>query len=272
MLLSTTTAHAEMDHSHMHHGDMHGMDHSTHAADTTPDESGLRDPHAYAEGYGFGDLEHPKMGDEENFASLIVDRLESQISDSGAGITYDAQAWYGKTYDRLVLRVEGRGSHDDIDDARNEILWGHALTPFWDSHLGLRYDAGIGTDRPWFAFGFQGLAPYWIYVEATGYIGEEGRAAFRLETEYDILLSQKLYLQPRLEVNIYSQNDKSRAVSAGLSDIEAGVRLHYEIVREFAPYVGVEWDARFGTAADAMAAQGVSTEVLQLVAGVKFWF
>jgi len=117
-----------------------------------------------------------------------------------------------------------------------------------------RYDSGLGAERTWGAFGFQGYAPYWIYIEATGYVGEEGRTAFRLETEYDMLFTQKLVLQPRIEMNFYSQRDLSRLASSGLSNIEAGLRLRYEFYREFAPYIGIEWASTFGAAADVIRA------------------
>jgi len=109
-------------------------------------------------------------------------------------------------------------------------------------------------------------------VEATAYVNEQGRTAFRLETEYDLLLTQKLILQPRMEMNIYSQRDDTRDVSSGLSDLEAGLRLRYEIRREFAPYIGIDWASRFGSAANNIRTSGKDAEGIAFVAGVRFWF
>jgi copper resistance protein B len=187
-------------------------------------------------------------------------------------MTYDWQAWFGKAYDKLVVRAEGEIDRGTFKNNRNEALWGHALTAFWDTQLGVRIDSGMGADRYWGAFGVQGYAPYWIYIEATAYVGEEGRTAFRLETEYDVLITQKLILQPRIEMNFYSQDDISRLVSAGLSNIESGLRLRYEFRREFAPYIGVEWASTFGSAADRIKLQGNRPEETRFVAGVHFWF
>jgi copper resistance protein B len=231
-----------------------------------------RDPHAYTDGQDFSGLSKPKMGNEDYLGSFIVDRLEAVHVREDFSMIYDWQAWYGQDYDKLVIRAEGEIDQGRFKNARNEALWGHALTAFWDTQVGVRIDSGLGTDRLWGAFGVQGYAPYWIYIEATGYVGEEGRTAFRLETEYDVLITQKLILQPRIEVNFYSQSDPSRLVSSGLSNIEAGLRLRYEIKREFAPYIGIEWASTFGSAADAIRAGGNKPEEIRFVAGVHFWF
>ena len=255
-------------------GDMSNMNHggesmSMQGGSAPPD---ARDPHAYSDGYDFGLIPRPKMGDEDNFGSLLVDRLESATTRGSTATTYDWQAWYGQTYDRALIRAEGSIEGGTFKDARNELLWAHAITAYLDTQLGVRYDSGKGTDRGWLAFGIQGLLPYWLYVEATAYVNEQGRTAFRLETEYDLLLTQKLILQPRIEMNFYSQRDDTRDVSSGLSNIEAGLRLRYEIRREFAPYVGVEWASRFGSAADNIRASGNAAEGVVLVAGVRLWF
>jgi copper resistance protein B len=255
------------DNSSMNHGGDEAM--SMQGGSASPD---ARDPHAYSDGYDFGQIPRPQMGDEELLGSLLVDRLESATTRGSTAMTYDWQAWFGNTYDRALIRAEGDIEGGTFKDARNELLWAHAITAYWDTQLGIRYDSGKGTDRGWLAFGIQGTAPYWIYVEATAYVNEQGRTSFRLETEYDLLLTQKLILQPRIELNVYSQRDDTRAVSSGLSDFSGGVRLRYEIWREFAPYVGIEWAGKFGSAADYIRTTGEAPQGALFVAGVRFWF
>ena len=279
--------HSRMDHSKMNHDAQppsdtaqhagHDMSHTNHSGASSSMQGGsapadARDANAYADGYDFGPIPRPRMGDEEKIGGLIVDRLESVTAHGSTSMTYDWQAWYGQTADRAVIRAEGDIDGGRFKDARNELLWAHALTAYWDTQLGVRYDSGKGTNHGWLAFGVQGTAPYWIYVEATAYVNEQGRTAFRLETEYDLLLTQKLILQPRIEMNFYSQRDDTRAVSSGLSDFSGGLRLRYEIRREFAPYVGVEWASKFGSAADNLSAAGAYASGTQLVAGVHFWY
>jgi len=270
--------HADMAHTeamqHNHRMMNHGVEHTDveSVSASIGSEDLHRDPHDLTDGIDFTHLAKPKMGDEELLGSLIVDRLEAYNARDEFAMTYDWQAWFGQDYDRALVRAEGEFAGGGFQNARNELLWAHALTAYWDSHLGIRYDSGLGAERTWGAFGLQGFAPYWLYTEATAYVGEGGRTAFRLELEYDMLITQKLILQPRIEMNFYSRRDPSRLVSSGLSNIETGLRLRYEIVREFAPYIGLEWASSFGSAADAIRAGGNKPEETRFIVGIHFWY
>ncbi|MGK2914523.1 MAG: copper resistance protein B [Porticoccaceae bacterium] len=163
--------------------------------------------------------------------------------------------------------------HDGrLQESRTELLWGHTVAAFWDAQLGVRHDDGEGPNRTWLAFGLQGLAPYWFELDLAAYVGESGRGALRLDGEYELLITQKLILQPRVEANIYSRRDADRELGAGLSDVSAGLHLRYEIRREFAPYVGIERVRKFGNTADFARAGGGDASTTQLVAGLRFWF
>src|SRR5262249_4922501 len=155
---------------------------------------------------------------------------------------------------------------------RSEAFWDHALDTFWDWQLGARHDSGAGPSRNWLAFGVQGLAPHWIETQATAYIGEQGRSAVRLRAEYELLLTQRMILQPEVQLNVYGKSDPRRDIGSGLSDAAIALRLRYEIRREFAPYIGVVWDRRFGNAADFARAAGHDIADKQLVAGLRIWF
>lgn len=257
---------AAMDHGEM---DMQG-------GSAPPD---ARDPHAYSGGYtldsGKYALPGPRqlrLADEHSFGSLLVDRLERVDTREGNATAYEAQAWFGRNYDRVVIKAEGDYGQGKLQEARTELLWGHAIATFWDTQLGVRYDSGVGPDRGWLAFGVQGLAPYWFEVDAAAYVGDKGRTAFRLGAEYELLLTQKLVLQPRLEINAYGKSDEALGIGSGLSDGVAGLRLRYEFTRQFAPYVGVERAGKFGKTADLARAAGEKTDETRWVAGVRFWF
>ncbi|MBU6439307.1 MAG: copper resistance protein B [Betaproteobacteria bacterium] len=215
----------------------------------------------------------PRLADQEKFGSVLVDRLERAYShDSGNWTTYDVQAWYGHDFNRAVLKAEGQASQGRLQDARTELLWGHAIAAYWDSQLGVRHDNGGGPDRNWLAFGVQGLAPYWFRVEATGYLGDQGRSALRLSASYELLLTQRVVLQPQLELNAYGKDDPARGIGSGLSDATAGLRLRYDISRRFSPYIGVEWSGRFGRTGDYAQSAGERRDTADVVAGVHFWF
>lgn len=202
-----------------------------------------------------------EMNDDAHFGMLKFDQLEHAIA-PGNGVDWNADAWYGGDFDKVWLRSEGERS-DGMLDARTEVFWDHAFASFWDWQLGARHDSGLGATRDWAAFGVRGTTPYWFELEATAYASDQGRTAFRLRTEYELLITQQLVLQPELETNFYGKSDRAREIQSGLSDAQFGLRLRYEIRREFAPYVGVVWTRRFADNA---------RDDTQLVAGVRFWF
>jgi copper resistance protein B len=230
-----------------------------------------RDPHAYSGGQDFGPLDL-ELADTRSMASLRVENLEAVRTDGNTFVPYDLEARYGRTYDRTVLKAEGNIDGGEIAEARTELLWGHAFAAFWDSQLGVRYDSGEGPNRKWLAFGVEGIAPYWFEIEATAYLGESGRSALRLDASYDLLLTQRLVLQPRIEANIYGERDIERGLGSGLSDISAALRVRYEIRRELAPYFGIEWVRKHGETEDLARAAGDDPNDARLVAGLRFWF
>ncbi len=232
----------------------------------------MRDPNAYSDGYTYETVPHPHEADEMAFVSLLADRFERYVGRNENAIAYDLQGWYGRDYDRLVFKAEGDVDHGSVQESRTELLWGHAWAPFWDTQLGTRYDAGTGPGQGWLALGIEGLAPYWFDVETTAYLGTSGQVALRFAASYELLLTQRLVLQPRLEANVFRRSDDRRERGAGLSDMTAGLRLRYEIRREFAPYLGLEWAGTFGGTASAIRAAGDDSKDLRLIAGLRFWF
>lgn len=249
---------------------MPAMDHGSMQGGTPPPDA--RDPHAYSGGLVLGPDRQLKMADEHSFHSILFDRLESVRTRDHTSGAYELMARYGRDYDRAVFKAEGEVEDGKLEDARTELLWGHAVATYWDTQLGVRYDSGERPSRHWLAFGIQGLAPYWFEIDATAYVGDSGRTALRLEADYELLLTQKLVLQPRLEANWYGQRDAERELGSGLSDLAAGIRLRYEIRREFAPYVGIEWAGKYGATADYARAAGDDAKETRWVAGLRFWF
>jgi copper resistance protein B len=263
--LQVNTALAQMD-----HGDMQ-MQGGSAPADA-------RDPHAYSDGYTLteGPYAQPgprqlKLADEHAFWSVLGDRLEYQ--EDSESTVYDVQAWYGTTYDRLVIKAEGDVADGTLEESSTELLWGHALNADFDTQFGVRLDQfNDGKDRQWLAFGVQGLAPYWFEVDVTAYVSDDGRTALSAEAEYELLLTQKLILQPGAELNLYGKDDAENGLGSGLSDLAVGLRLRYEFSRQFAPYIGVEWTDTYGDTADYRRAAGQDTSGTQFVAGLRFWF
>lgn len=213
-----------------------------------------------------------EMHDDAVLAMLRLDRLEHFDGDDVSGTAWDAQGWVGGDFDKLWFKTEGERADGRTEDARAELLWDHAFATWWDWQLGVRRDFGEGPGRNWAAFGIAGLAPYWFELQATAYVGEQGRTALRFEADYELLLTQRLILQPRLEANAYGKADPQRGIGAGLADAEVGLRLRYEIRRRFAPYLGIEWVRRFGATASLARDRGEPAMDRRWVAGVRVWF
>lgn len=205
-------------------------------------------------------------------AQLLVDRLEAQDADGEAALLWDASAMIGNDFDRLVVTSEGERLHGETEEARHELYWRRAVSRWWESRLGVRHDAGAGPGRDWLAFGVEGLAPFFVEVSAVAYVGENGRSAFTLEAEYDLRLTNRLILQPRLELDVHGRGDAARGLGSGLAGSEAGLRLRYEIRREFAPYLGVEWLRLRGDTADLARTGGERTGEARAVAGFRLWY
>ncbi|QLF93720.1 copper resistance protein B [Pseudomonas sp. ABC1] len=203
---------------------------------------------------------------------LLVDQLEWQDADAGSTLAWDIGGWFGGDVDRLWLRSEGERITGKTDHAELQALWGHAVGPWWESVLGLRQDFKPGSAQTWAAFGLQGTPLYGLETEATTFLGEGGQSALRLGAEYDLLLTQRLVLQPSAEANLYGRTDERREIGSGFSDLQLGLRLRYEIRREFAPYIGVDWQRHYGNSADLRRAHGEDAEEARLVLGVRFWF
>ncbi|MGI9024611.1 MAG: copper resistance protein B [Burkholderiaceae bacterium] len=231
-----------------------------------------RDPDTYAEGLENGHMPGMDMADDAMHVNVLLDRLEQFHSTRGNGQAVDAQAWAGGDIDKLWLKVDGERAGGKLGATRTEALWNHAIATYWGLQAGARHDFGDGPGRNWASFGFQGLAPYWFDVQATAYVGEDGRTALRFEGEYDLRLTQRLVLQPDVKVSLYGKNDPERDIGAGLSDIDAGLRLRYEFSRKFAPYVGVVWNRKLANTARYARESGSAVQETRVVAGVRIWF
>ena len=211
-----------------------------------------------------------EMDDDAKFAMFKADELEARRGDGATQTAWNLQASWGGDFDKLWLRSEG--DHDaNATDARVDVLWDHAFANWWNWQVGLREDLGSGPGRTWAAFGVRGIAPWWVDVEATAYVGTAGRMAGRLRVDYDLLLTQRLVLQPEIEINAYSRSDRARELAAEVSDAQWALRLRYEWRREVAPYLGVVRDYRRSVDSLPGVPSRSGTQT-RLVAGVRLWF
>jgi copper resistance protein B len=202
---------------------------------------------------------------------VLFDQFEWQGGADG-GLSLENKSWVGGDLHRVWFRAEGESERGRVQTAHAHVLYGRSFSRWWDVVVGIRQDFRPGPAQTWAAVGVQGLAPYWFEVEATGYIGQGGRTHARVEVEYELLFTNRLILQPLVEAEFYSTRDPERGIGAGLSSLETGLRLRYEVRREFAPYVGVTWHrALFGTA-DFARADGREPGAARVAVGLRTWF
>ena len=203
---------------------------------------------------------------------VLVDKLEYRVAEGENPWVWDIDAWVGKDLNKAWFKTEGEYRDGRTEAAYGEALYSRAIAPYWNLQAGWRRDFRPEPERDWFALGVRGLAPYYFDVDASLYAGGNGTLAGRLNVEYEWLFTQRLILSPELEVNLYGEDDPERGIGSGVSDLELGLRLRYEIRREFAPYVGLNWEKLFGGTADSAEEDGEPTDDLQFVVGVRAWF
>lgn len=203
---------------------------------------------------------------------VLFDQLEWQTGSGSDAFSWDTKGWVGQDRNRLWFRTEGDRADGRTEQAQVNLLYGRAIARWWDVTAGVRVDTLPDTPRSAFAFGVQGLAPYWFEVEASAYIEPSGRTHVRFETDYDLLITNRLVVQPLVEFEVYGRADRERLIGTGLSTGEVGLRLRYEFRRELAPYVGVVWTRKFFGTADQARAAGQDVAGTRLAVGLRTWF
>ncbi|MEN4953192.1 copper resistance protein B [Stenotrophomonas sp. TWI819] len=283
--------HSQMDHSTMDHGstdhsqmDHSTMDHSTmdhaamgHAPPKPPAPTEAREPipavTAADRLAAFPPIDHGAMEHAPEIHSLLlVNRLEYWDGQHGSGQAWEASGWVGGNINRLWLRSEGERSGGRTGSADLEVMYGRSVSPWWDVLVGVKQDFRPADSRTWAAVGIQGLAPYKFETSATAYVGEGGQLAATVEVEYELLLTNRLILQPLLEATFSAKDEPAYRNGAGLNKVEAGLRLRYEFSRRFAPYIGISHERLFGATADYHEAAAEHARDTRWVAGVRVWF
>lgn len=205
--------------------------------------------------------------------AIFVDKLEYSAGEGPDQGTWEVQGWHGGDIHRFWWKTDGEFDlNDGVEDAGIELLYSRAVAPFWDVQAGIRQDySRQGADPTSVVLAVQGVAPYWWETSASLYVSTKGDVTAELEAEYDQRITQKLIVQPVLGVSLSAQNVPERELGSGVTSIEAGLRLRYEIRKEFAPYIGVEWSQSLGQTRDWREASGRDASETRLVVGIKAW-
>ena len=216
-----------------------------------------------------------KSGHGGQISTLILgERLEYHLDDGDPLTVWEAQGWVGGDIQKLWFKTEGEYETDEgrFEEAEVQALYSRAVNPFWDLQAGVRRDIQPDPSRTYAVIGAQGVAPYWFELDGQLFLSDEGKVSARLEAEYEFRLTQRWMLQARVELNGAFSDDEDIGVGSGVSTAEAGLRLRYEVSREFAPYVGASWNRAFGKTEDLIRAEGEDSDQFSWVAGIRFWF
>ena len=269
-----------MDHSTMDHGMMGGAASASPgpAMETPPPpEAGSGPPRAADAIWGADAMRASREDLQRTHGDFPVfwfqgDRFETQVRDGREGYLWDIQGYYGGPTSRLWFKSEGEGTFGEpIEQAEVQALYARAIAPFWDLQAGVRQDLG-GPDTTHAVIGVQGLSPYQFEVDGALFLSQRGDLTARIEGEVDQRITQRLILQPRAEVNLSAQDIPRLGIGSGIDSVEVGVRLRYEFIREFAPYIGIEQSWRLGGSADYARARGEDPSVTNYLVGIRFWF
>ncbi len=211
------------------------------------------------------------MEDDPLVTKIMIDQLETRIVDGDDPLVLEAQAWIGYDLDKFVIKADVEQVKNNIEELELQALYSRAVDPYWDLQIGVRQDQKP-LERNWLAIGFQGVAPYWFEIDTALFIGESSQVGLRFSAEYEWMITQRWVLSPEIEFNIHSKDDEAVGTGSGLSDSQIGIRLRYEIKREFAPYIGINWNNKYGNTATFARDEGEKVSSTQFVAGVRAWF
>lgn len=213
------------------------------------------------------------INDQKIEVHALLEQFEDRSTGSSNNFRYEGLAWAGTDYDKLFLKFEGTRRNNGLyGDGLNEILYDRAISTYFDVQTGVRIDLDNGRTRTWYALGVQGLSVQFFNVEATAYVSDSGHFAAKFNLSYDLPVTNRLFLQPQAELNVYSKSDPGRGVGSGVSELDTGLRLRYEITRKFAPYIGVSYQKAFGQTASYTRQEGNPVNDLRFNFGVRLWF
>lgn len=199
---------------------------------------------------------------------VLADRLERQWDNSATVL--DLQGWVGKDLQKFWWKAEGE--YGDSDRSAIEAFYSKAHSAYFDIQFGLRQEFGSSPSRTSLAIGLQGLAPQWFELDTTAYLADDGDLSLRFEAEYELLMAQRLVLQPRIELTAGTGNSSERGLGSGLRESQLGLRLRYEIRRKIAPYIGITWNRAFGNTKDMRQQIDDDYDDISGVVGLRFWF
>lgn len=210
------------------------------------------------------------------FYGIQMEELEYRRGDEKENLF----GWNGDAFigtDELKLRWLGEAEYDkdasQFESLENRLVLQMPISTFFDVKGGVRLDTPKGTDRWYGVLGVTGLAPQWFEIDADFFFSEAGETSARIDVEYELLITNRLILTPSVDINVAFSDDPELDIKAGLTGIEAGLRLSYDVVdRLFSPYLGAVYERKLGNTADLADEEGEDIEGWRAVIGTRIVF
>jgi len=217
------------------------------------------------------------MMDDKTYVYLIAEKLEYRSVSGVNPLMWEVQGYVGKDLNKFWFKTHGEALTTEPEaEMEFQGLYSRAIGPYFDIQGGIRYDlayeGGGNKSRGLAVIGLQGMAPYFFHVDGGMFISEDGDISASVEAEYDLLFTQRLIGQPVFETSVAVQDVPEWGVGSGFNNIGLGFRLRYEFAREFAPYIGINWERKLGETADMARTGGGHVSNLSMVGGVRMWF
>ena len=197
----------------------------------------------------------------ENGQGALKSKLETRI---------------GTDENKIFIKVHADKAESQQTEYDAKLLYSRNVADFWDVQAGIRYrndpNREIDQDQVDAVLGLHGMAPYFFETDAYVYIGQDRQVSFNLETERDLLLTQKLIIQPYLDINIVVSDDSNYAKKTGLNSVQVGLETRYEINKKVMPFMDVAYGYNKGVQETAWQKASSSKNEWFYGAGIRFKF
>lgn len=210
------------------------MEHSKHQSPRISQRMQNKDEHA----------DHYKEHGGQIYQSTQIDTQWLLDEDGQGTLKSKLKTWVGTDENKLFIIADYTKAESEKSEQSLAALYSRNIADFWDVQAGVnyRYNPDREVDKEQFegVVGFHGMAQYFFETDADLYVGQDQQWRFVLETERDLLLTQKLILQPYLEMEWVLRDESKYAAKTGLADAEVGIKTRYEIVKNrVMPFIDV---------------------------------
>ncbi len=256
------------------------VDHSQHqkmsAAPQVVTEEKQVQPVQLAHSDGFDHAAHLKEHGGQIYQQTTLESKWLRNDNAQGALKSKLETRIGTDENKIFIKVHADKAESQQTEYDAKLLYSRNVADFWDVQAGMRYrnepNREIDQDQVDAVFGLHGMAPYFFETDAYLYIGQDRQVSFNLETERDLLLTQKLIIQPYLDINVVLSDDSNYAKKTGLNSVQVGLETRYEINKKVMPFIDVAYGYNKGIQETAWQKSSSSENEWFYGAGIRFKF